>query len=351
MRLLDAGKARLRRARARRPVVDHAVQALQRHNEVAGAQVAASITYYGFLSFFPLVALTFAVVGYLSVIYPDAKDNVTAAIEAAFPGLLGTGPGQINIDDIVNARKGAGVIGILGLLYAGLGWVDALRTGLRRIFGTERLRLPLVRKKTGDALVLVLLGAALLASVAVSTLATDATQYALGHVGLDGSFAASAVLKVVAVLVALGVDMMMLAILFSRLPGADVSWHQVRSGALLGAVGFELLKLVGTFLIVRTTSNPLYATFGVLVGLLVWINLVSRVLTYAASWAATRAYLGETSASYEPVPVAAPGGASSGPRTRTVRGLALGALAGAGIALLLEKRSRRGGRRATGTRP
>jgi membrane protein len=351
VRLLDAGKARLLRARARRPVVDHAFVALERHNEVAGAQVAASITYYGFLSFFPLVALTFAVVGYLSVIYPDAKDNVTAAIEAAFPGILGTGPGQINIDDIVNARKGAGLIGILGLLYAGLGWVDALRTGLRRIFGTERLRLPLVRKKTIDALILVLLGAALLASVGVSTLATDATQYALGHVGLNGSFAASAVLKVVAVLVGLLVDTMMLAILFLRLPGAGVSWHQVRSGAVLGAVGFEGLKLVGTFLIARTTSNPLYATFGVLVGLLVWINLVSRVLTYAASWAATQAYMGAASADYEPVPVAAPGGASSGPKTRTVRGVALGAAVGAGIALLLEKRSRRGGRRATGSRP
>jgi membrane protein len=343
VKVLDAGKARLRRARARRPVVDHAVLAYQRHNEVAGGQVAAAITYYGFLSFFPLLALTFAVVGYLSVIYPDAKDNVTAAVEAAFPGLLGTGTGQINIDDIVNARKGAGLIGILGLLYAGLGWVDALRTGLRRVFGTEHVPLALVRKKTGDAVVLILLGLALLASVGVSTLATDATQYALGHVGLDGSFAASAVLKVVAVLLALVVDTLLLSILFSRLPGADISWHQVRSGARLGAVGFEALKLVGTFLLARTTSNPLYATFGVLVGLLVWINLVSRVLTYAAAWAATQAYLEETADDYEPVPVpvAAPGGASSGPRTRTVRGVALGALAGAGIMALIARRSRR----------
>jgi membrane protein len=198
-----------------------------------------------------------------------------------------------------------------------------------------------VRKKTGDAVVLILLGLALLASVGVSTLATDATQYALGHVGLDGSFAASAVLKVVAVLLALVVDTLLLSILFSRLPGADISWHQVRSGARLGAVGFEALKLVGTFLLARTTSNPLYATFGVLVGLLVWINLVSRVLTYAAAWAATQAYLEETADDYEPVPVAAPGGASSGPRTRTVRGVALGALAGAGIMALIARRSRR----------
>jgi membrane protein len=341
VRLLDAGKARLRRARARRPVVDHAVLAFQRHNEVSGGQVAAALTYYGFLSFFPLLALTFAIVGYLSVVYPDAKDNVTAAIEAAFPGLVGTGSNQINIDDIVRARIGAGVIGILGLLYAGLGWVDALRTGLRWVFGTEHVGVSLVRQKTGDVVVLVLLGLALVASVGVSTLATDATQGALGHVGLDGSFAASVALKVVAVLLALLADTVLFAIVFTRLPGADISWHQVRSGALLGAVGFELLKLVGTFLLARTTNNPLYATFGVLVGLLVWINLVSRVLTYAAAWTATQAYAGAVAGDYEPVPAVAPGGASSGPRTRTVRGVVLGALAGAGIMALIGRRTAR----------
>ena len=66
------------------------------------------------------------------------------------------------------------------------------------------------------------------------------------------------------------------AILLSRLSGAQLSWRRVRSGALLAAVGFELLKLVGTFLIGRTTQNPLYATFGVMVGLLVWINFASQ---------------------------------------------------------------------------
>jgi len=364
VRLLDAATARLRVVRGRRPFVDHAVRAYDRHSEVSGGQVAAAVTYYGFLSFFPLVALTFAVVGYVSVLYPGAREQVTTAVESAFPGLVGTGSGQINLDDVVGARAGAGIVGVLGLLYAGLGWIDALRTGLRRVFGTEATSPSFVRQKTGDVVVLLLLGVALLASLGVSTLATDATQYALGQVGLAGSFTASAVLKVLAVLLALTVDTVLFAILFARLPGADVSWHQVRSGARLGAVGFELLKLLGTFLLARTTDNPVYATFGVLVGLLVWINLVSTVLVYAACWTATEAYsllpagpdgrgagrrtgLAASSdpvtavapADYEPVPAAVP--ASSAGRTRTVRGVLLGAVAGAGIMALIGRRSRR----------
>jgi membrane protein len=59
---------------------------------------------------------------------------------------------------------------------------------------------------------------------------------------------------------------------------------------VLGAVGFEALKLLATFLIARTTSNPVYATFGVIVGLLVWINFVSKLMMFAAAWTATQPY-------------------------------------------------------------
>lgn len=359
-------EARVRAARSGRPWVDHAVRAYDRHSEVLGNHVAAAITYFGFLSFFPLLALGFSLVGYVSAVYPQARDGITAAVEGAFPSLIGTGPGEINIDDVVAAKGAAGLVGIVGLLYAGLGWVDSLRVGLRRVFGTEDEPLTFARKKTADLLVLVLLGTALLASVVVSSTATSATAYVLGTVGLDDSLVATVLLKVLAVVLSLTVDAVLFAILLSRLPGARLSWHQLRSGARLGAVGFEVLKLLGTFLVARTTQNPVYATFGVVVGLLVWINLVSKLLVYAAAWTATQAYslepggIGEPGAGrstglaaatdpvravapadYEPVPVAAESGGTSPGRMRTVRGVVVGAAVGAGLAGFLTRRGSR----------
>ena len=133
----------------------------------------------------------------------------------------------------------------------------------------------------------------------------------------------------------------------------------------MGAVGFEVLKLLGTFLIARTTENPMYATFGVVVGLLVWINFVSRVLIYAAAWTATQPYSLEPSAigedgagrstglaaatepvravapaDYEPVPVGVDADGSSR-RTLTVRGVVVGAAVGAGLAGVLTRRGER----------
>ena len=58
-------------------------------------------------------------------------------------------------------------------------------------------------------------------------------------------------------------------------------------GALLGAVGFEVLKLGANLLLEQTQGNPAFQAFGVALILLVWINYFSRLVMYAAAWAYT----------------------------------------------------------------
>jgi membrane protein len=247
-----------------------------------------------------------------------------------------------------------------------MGWLDALRDGLRRVFATSDVKVSFVKKKLTDVVVLALLGFSLMGSLVVTSMATAATTFALGHVGLDESVVAVGLLKVISVAFAVAADTVLFAIVFSRLSGAKLRWRQVRSGALLAAVGFELLKLLGTFLIGRTTHNPLYATFGVVVGLLVWMNFVARLTMFAAAWTATEPYslqptrLGDKGAGrstglavatepvvpvapgdFEPVPVGPPSTRVVAGRRRTSRRLAAaGAAAGAGVAAWL-MRSRR----------
>lgn len=331
---------RIRWARGRWPWFDHAVRAHDRNSEVLGSQLAAAVTYFGFLSFFPLLALGFAVLGYVSDGDSHVQQQVTDAVEQAFPGLVGSGEGQINIQDVIDAKAGATIIGLLGLFYAGLGWLDALRYALRRVFGTFELKIGLVKKKAVDIVVLVALGLALLASLVISSIATSVTQEVLDHLGLGDSLVALVLLKALAIALPLLGDMVLIAILLSRLSAATLTWRQVRSGALVAAVGFEVLKLAATFLIGRTTTNPLYATFGVIVGLLVWINLVSNLLMFSAAWTATQAH------SFEP---AAPGEDDAGRSTLLAstsrrggsRNALIGAAAGAGVAAVLTRRRAR----------
>lgn len=98
----------------------HLVRAFSRYQSDTGDRLAAAVTYFG-LSFFPLIALAFAVLGYLVAYQPTIRDQVTSQLTQNFPGLIG-GPNGINVDQIAAAKAGAGIIGLLGLLYSGLGW-------------------------------------------------------------------------------------------------------------------------------------------------------------------------------------------------------------------------------------
>ena len=57
---------------------------------------------------------------------------------------------------------------------------------------------------------------------------------------------------------------------------------------MLGAVGFELLKLLLGGYMRDVASKSLYGAFGVPVALLLWINLSAKLLLFCAAWTATQ---------------------------------------------------------------
>src|SRR3954470_5137080 len=118
------GKSAARRTRERWPVLDHAVRTQEHYGRVNGSGLAGSVTYFAFLSFFPILALGFFVVGVVSRLYPDARDNLVSAVGTLLPHILGTGDGEIRLDTVQSAAGTAGLFGAIGLLYSGLGWLS-----------------------------------------------------------------------------------------------------------------------------------------------------------------------------------------------------------------------------------
>lgn len=295
----DRAKAHLARACARRPRLDHAVRAYKRYDRRRGVRQAGSVTYFAFLSLFPLIALGFACLGYVIVWFPEADDEIQRGIAEALPGLVGDGPGQINVGQIADAKAGVGLLGLAGMFWVGTAWVDALREAIRSMFGQD----PegggnLLVKKLHDVVVLVALGAALAASVALSSTVTSATGVAVDILAVPDGEAVRWVLRALAVGMAVCSSAALVAVLFWRLSGVRIPRRRLLQGALLGGVAFEVLKLFATYLVGHTMDNPVYATFAVAVGLLVWINFVSRVTLLAAAWTATVPYADEEPGDY-----------------------------------------------------
>jgi membrane protein len=282
-----AGKARGEAAvvnvRKRAPWLDHLIRAYGRFKDDGGNRLAASVTYFAFLSFFPLVVLAFSITGFIVDAYPAAQDSVVTAFNNFLPGLAD----KLNVENIGSAKVATGIIGLVGLLWAGLGWVDALREGLRAIWHHDADDVGFVSKKLNDVLVLMGLGLTLLVSVTITGAAAGVTGWVLDHIGLSGNAAAHVLLTVVGIALALAADWLVFLFLLGSLPKVGVPRRALWRGAAFGAVGIEILKVLGAILVGRATGNPVYGTFGVMVGLLIWIYLVSRLILFTAAWTVT----------------------------------------------------------------
>ncbi|WP_067129745.1 YihY/virulence factor BrkB family protein [Microtetraspora malaysiensis] len=282
-RVRAGGRRLMERERVRFPWFDHLVRTAHRYEVQSGSRLAGSLTYFAFLSFFPLVALAFALLGFVLAARPDARTALTDAINQQLPGLAD----RLEISRIADARAGAGVFGLVGLLYAGLGAVDALRFALREIWMSREPPLDFLRAKLRDLIALLLTGVTLLVSAAIGAFAVGATSTVAGWLGVGGSEPVGVAVWLTGFLAGLVADLVLFLIIFAWLARAPQPFRVVLGGALLGAFVFGVLKQLATLILSHTLTNPVYGTFAVVVGMLVWINLSARVVLYAAAWTAT----------------------------------------------------------------
>ncbi len=285
-------------ARARRPLLDHLVRTVQRYQADAGDRLASSVTFYWFLSLFPILLIAVYVVR-LSL-GDGAGDQVTSGL-SPYLGMATSA----SVGDVVQTSAGkAGLIGLVGTLLSGLGWINALRTSIRLLWHQSTDVGNLVVTKVRDVAALVGLFAVIAASVVVSGAATAATTSVLGF--LDLSETTGARVLTIGLSYALGflVDVGIFLYLFVRFSQVRGPLAQLVRGAVFGAVGFELIKSIGAFYIGRTTSKgeATYGTFAVVVGLLLFLNLVSRLILLTAAFVVTAPYDSDVTPSGTAVP-------------------------------------------------
>jgi membrane protein len=283
--LLDTVKQRVGDVRERRPVVDHLVRAVEHYGQVNGSALAAAVTYFAFLSFFPILALAFAIFGQVTEVYEGAEDTLVDAANSVLPGLVG-GESGVPLDTLQDAAPGIFSVGILLTLYSGLGWLSGMRTALMAIFEEpEREQPNFVFGKLRDVLALIALGSILVTSVAVSGVATKVLTPIMEW--LDLGVVAEGFFWALALCLGLAASTLLFFAFFRLLAQPNTPSRSLWSGALLGAVVFEVLKQLSTFLLKATAESAAFQAFGIALILMIWINYTSRVVVLAAAWAHT----------------------------------------------------------------
>jgi membrane protein len=337
--VVGAAKDAAGKATSSRPV-----RTWQHYGERRGNVLAAGIAYFAVFSLFPALAIGFTVFALVLGGNAELQDRLVATLNDTLPGLIGP-DGLLSVEDLqrTDVLSVTGAVGGLLLLYTGLGWLDAMRQGVRAMFDQPAFDDNILLKKARDLGVLASLGLAVLASVLASVVVNAAAGWLLGLVGLSSGPVAQVLLTVLGVSVVLAVDVLIFLLLFRVLSGLRLPWQHLRQGALVGAVGLGLLKLLGGQLLGSAGgNNPVIAAAGVVGGLLVWLNLVARLTLLAASWAATDAVdagshrFSGPPAPDHPVPLGprdlmAPSfGPRSADRTAVLAGVVLGGLAVSG---------------------
>src|SRR3954453_12587655 len=257
-----------------------------RYQADGGDRLAAGVTFYWFLSLFPILLLAISLLGFA---YGDqASSKVTDALSGYLPPQLVDTIGQT----LESAKGKAGIIGLIGLLLSGLGWIDGLREAIRSIWHQNVKAGNFLVRKVVDILVLVGLFATIAASVLITGATTAATGQVLDLLGVGEGTGARVFTQVLAYVLATAADTLLFLYMFTRLPRVKSPLAKVFKTAVFGAVLFEILKFGGAYYVARTTTKgeATYGTFAVVVGLLLFLNLASRLILITAAFAVTAPY-------------------------------------------------------------
>ncbi|MEU6607822.1 YihY/virulence factor BrkB family protein [Streptomyces shenzhenensis] len=260
----------------------HTWQAYERLDRVKWTRLAAAMTFISFIALFPLLTVAAAIAA--ATLSTAQQQELQNKIAEQVPGISE----QLDIQALVQNAGTVGLIAGAVLLFTGIGWVGQMRDCLRAVWERpDRDENPIVRKAV-DAGVLVGLGGAVLATIALSTVATALVGWISDQLGLDRASWGSLLLRIAAFAVAVLADLLILLYVLTLLPGVDPPRRRLLVAALIGAVGFELLKLLLSGYIQGVATKSMYGAFGVPVALLLWINFTARLVLFCAAWTATQ---------------------------------------------------------------
>ncbi len=282
----DAKPSKLEQLRARYPWLDHLVRAGARYTDHHGDHYAAAITFFSILSLVPLLMIAFAIAGYVLFFNPSLLNEIRDAINAALPSTMADTVNPI-IDQAIAQRNTVAAFGLLTALYSGIGWMTNLREALSEQWAQTPEPPALPKRLLFDFIALLGLGIALVGSFAITGAASGFAADLLTLVGLADQGWAQFLLRLLGILLGLTANFLVFLWVIARLPRQHTPIRSAVKAAVLGAVGFEVLKQVMTIYLTSIADSPSGAVFGSLLGLLVFVNFVSRFVLFVTAWAAT----------------------------------------------------------------
>ena len=274
MSLSDALRA-LDRAQQRSRPLSFIAGVIKKFNDDEASRLAALISYYGFLSLFPLLLVFVTVLGFVLQDNPSAQNSVLHSTLSQFP-IIGD-----ELQRNVHSLKGSGLdlaIGLVASLLAGLGITGATQTAFNQVWHVPHKDRPnfLTSRLRGLGLLVVLGILAILSTVAAGFVASGGTGI---------------VTTIAGVLVALVVNLLLFFTAFRLLTASEVPTRELLPGVLVSAVLWQILQHVGGYYVSHVVRHAKETSglFAFVLGLLAWLYLGGQITLLAAEINVVRA--------------------------------------------------------------
>jgi len=239
----------------------------QKYSDDQCGFLAATITYYGFFSIFPLLLVATTLLGYVLRGHAHLQRSIVDSALGQFP--------IIGHDLQLHRLRGSALALVLGLvisLWSGMGVFLAAENAMNHLWGIPfRSRPDFLRQRVRALILLGVLGAGAIGATILSGLGTFGASYGLAW-------------KIGAIVLSTALDIGLFWVAFEVLTASDVPWRCLRGGAIAAGIGWQVLQLVGTYYVgheLKHASN-VYGTFGTVIGLLSFIYLSAHITLLCA---------------------------------------------------------------------
>ncbi len=238
-----------------------------------GPYLAALVTYYAFVSLFPLLLLAYSILGFVLQGHVHLQQDLENSVLSNFPVI---GPRLSRHIVAFRGSSAALAIGILGTLYGGLGAMQAAQAGFNQIYGVPRSEQPNpIRSRLRSLGLLALLGSGVLISTGLAVILSTAN-------GISANLADA--VQVAGYAVSYVVNVALFSTAFRLLTARDLGLRQVLAGGVVAAALWMLVESFGSVYISHTFkhSNHFYGIFGIVLVTLAWLYLQSVILMLSA---------------------------------------------------------------------
>jgi len=255
---------------------------LDSYNAHDGMFVAAAMTYFLFLSLFPLILIL--IIAASQVL--NSEQIRQAVVNAVSQALPGSGDVVTRAIDQALAQRGAvGILAGLSLLYSASGLFGLLLAVVNRPWAALGARPSLLNRVLAVALVLAFIAVFFLILIG-TTAAASAGGMIARSIGLTPSEWSTA-FNILSIIISFVVTVGLFLVLYWKLPAARVQFADAWPAAVAAGVAWVAARsFIAWYLSTFTHYSVVYGSFAAIIGLLVWLNLTGFIILLGAELSA-----------------------------------------------------------------